>query len=106
MEFIINEANFEELKASGKPVIVDFGAAWCGPCRHVAPIIEKLAEEYNGKIIIGTCDVDQNNALAAQFSVRSIPTVVFLKPDGTLMHKEVGLASKELYAAKAAELLA
>jgi thioredoxin 1 len=105
MEFNITEANFEELKASGKPVVVDFSAAWCGPCRHVAPIIEKLAEEYEGKIIIGTCDVDQNNGLAAQFGIRSIPTVVFLKPGGEIMHKEVGLASKELYAEKAAALL-
>lgn len=105
MEFIITEANFEELKASGKPVVVDFGAAWCGPCRHVAPIIEQLADEYKDRIIIGTCDVDQNNALAAQFGIRSIPTVVFLKPGGELMHKEVGLASKDVYASKAAELL-
>ncbi len=105
MEFIITEANFEELKASGKPIVVDFGAAWCGPCRHVAPIIEKLAEEYEGKVIIGTCDVDQNNGLAAQFGIRSIPTVVFLKPGGELCHKEVGLASKEVYAAKVAELI-
>ncbi len=105
MELIITEANFEELKASGKPMVVDFGAPWCGPCRHVAPIIEKLAGEYEGRVIIGTCDVDQNNGLAAKFSVRSIPTVVFLKPGGELMHKEVGLASKEVYAEKTAALL-
>ncbi len=75
------------------------------PVPSCSPHYRELAEEYEGKIIIGTCDVDQNNGLAAQFGIRNIPTVVFLKPGGELVHKEVGLAGKDVYAAKAAELL-
>lgn len=91
----ITSANFSELVASGKPVIVDFWAEWCGPCRMVAPIVEKLAEEYADKAIIGKCNVDENDEMTSQFSIRSIPTIIFLK-DGKMVDKQVGACSEDV----------
>ena len=71
MAKIIDSAAYDELVASGKPFVIDFWAEWCGPCRSLTPIIEELAEEYEGKVVIGKCDVDQNNDLAMKFSVRA-----------------------------------
>ena len=84
MAKIIDSAAYDELVASGKPFVIDFWAEWCGPCRSLTPIIEELAEEYEGKVVIGKCDVDQNNDLAMKFSVRNIPLVVFVKPGGQM----------------------
>ena len=71
-------AAYNELVASGKPFVIDFWAEWCGPCRALGPVIEELAAEYEGKVVIGKCDVDQNNDLAIKFGVRNIPPVVFV----------------------------
>ena len=79
MAQVINSANFEELVNSGKPMVLDFWAEWCGPCRMVAPIIDELATEYEGRVTIGKMDVDENNDVVAQFGVRNIPTVLFFK---------------------------
>ena len=100
----INSQNFEALIASGQPVVVDFWATWCGPCQMVGPFIEELAHEYEGRVIGGTCDVDQDSDLPGQFNVRNIPTILFFK-DGQLAKKLVGAQSKEVLKAAIEELL-
>ncbi len=104
MALEITDSNFEGLLAEGKPVVVDFWAPWCGPCKAVAPIIEELASEYDGQVIIGKCDVDENTDLPAQFGVRNIPTVLFLK-NGELVDKVVSSAPKSTYDEKIKALL-
>ena len=105
MALQITDSNFEEYLNAGKPMVLDFWAEWCGPCRSLTPIIEELAEEYEGKVVIGKCDVDQNNDLAMKFSVRNIPLVVFVKPGGQMNDKLVGAASKDAIKAKIDALL-
>ncbi|MBQ8672911.1 MAG: thioredoxin [Bacteroides sp.] len=100
----ITDNNYKELLADGKPVVMDFWAPWCGPCKMVAPIIEELAKEYEGKAIIGKCDVDDNNDVAAEFGIRNIPTVLFFK-DGQLVDKQVGSAPKSTYVNKLEAIL-
>lgn len=90
----ITDSNFSDLvMSSDKPVVVDFWAAWCGPCRMVGPLIEEMHGEYDGKALIGKVDVDQNPAISAQFSVRSIPTILFIK-NGQIVDKVVGAVPK------------
>jgi len=89
MALEINEQNYSELSAQGKPMVIDFSAAWCGPCRKMAPIIDALAEQYADQAIVGTCDVDDNEELSGQFGVRNIPVVFFVK-DGKVVDKLVG----------------
>ena len=93
MAIELTDLNFDEMLASGKPVIVDFWAEWCGPCRMVGPMVEELAKEYEGKAIIGKLDVDNNPAVTAKFGIRNIPTILFFK-NGTLADKQVGVAPK------------
>ncbi len=104
MALKITKESLSEAIASGKPVVVDFWAEWCGPCRMIGPIIEELAAEYEGKVIVGKCDVDENHDVAAQFGVRNIPTVVFLK-GGEVVDKQVGAAPKAMLQEKIAKLL-
>ena len=104
MALEINSQNFEALIASGQPVVVDFWATWCGPCQMVGPFIEELAHEYEGRVIVGKCDVDQDSDLPGQFNVRNIPTILFFK-DGQLAKKLVGAQSKEVLKAAIEELL-
>lgn len=87
------DANFNELINSDKPVLVDFWAEWCGPCRMVGPIVEQLAGEYEGKAIIAKMDVDQNSQTPAKFGIRSIPTLMVFK-NGRLVDKVIGATSK------------
>ena len=100
----INSQNFEALIASGQPVVVDFWATWCGPCQMVGPFIEEPAHEYEGRVIVGKCDVDQDSDLPGQFNVRNIPTILFFK-GGQLAKKLVGAQSKEVLKAAIEELL-
>ncbi|MCF8434148.1 MAG: thioredoxin [Crocinitomicaceae bacterium] len=100
MALEITDANFEEVVLkSDKPVVVDFWAAWCGPCRMVGPIIEELATEYEGKAVVGKVDVDNNPGVSAQFGIRNIPTILFVK-NGEIVDKLVGAAAKAQFAAK------
>ena len=104
MALEVTDANFEELVNAGKPMVLDFWAEWCGPCRMVSPIIDELATEYEGKVTIGKMDVDNNNDVIAQFGIRNIPTVLFFK-DGKLVDKQVGAAQKSAFVAKIDALL-
>lgn len=93
MEVTISKENFESLKNGNLPLVVDFWATWCGPCRMVAPIISKLAEKYDGKIIVGKCDVEENDDMAEEFGIRNIPTILFFK-GGEIVDKIVGAQSE------------
>lgn len=93
MEVTITTENFESLKNGALPLVVDFWATWCGPCRAIAPIIEELAKEYDGKLVVGKCDVEENDDLAMEFGIRNIPTLLFFK-NGEIVDKHVGAATK------------
>lgn len=96
----ITEANFEEVVMnSDKPVVIDFWAAWCGPCKMIAPIIDEMSGEYEGKAIIGKVDVDNNPGISAKFGVRNIPTVAFIK-GGEVVDKSVGAVPKSQLTSK------
>lgn len=98
MALEITDATFEEVVLkSDKPVVVDFWAAWCGPCRMVGPIIEELAQDYEGKAIVGKVDVDNHQQFAAKYGVRNIPTVLVFK-GGEIVNRQVGVAAKNVYA--------
>lgn len=100
MALEITDANFEELVLkSDKPVVVDFWAEWCGPCRMLTPIIEEMAGEYEGKAVIGKVNVDLNPGVSAQFGIRNIPTVLFVK-GGEIADKSVGAVPKTQLTAK------
>ena len=105
MALKLNNENFEEVMGKGMPVVIDFWATWCGPCRMVSPIIDELAEEYDGKVIICKCDVGEDgDEIAAQYRVRNVPTILFFK-DGNQVDKHVGTADKEQLKAKVEALL-
>ena len=104
MALEITDSNIQEILAEGKPVVMDFWAPWCGPCKMVGPIIDELATEYEGKVIIGKCDVDENGDVAAEYGIRNIPTVLFFK-NGELVDKQVGSAPKSAYVAKIEAIL-
>ena len=98
MALEIKDENFDEIVLKSKlPVMVDFWAAWCGPCRMVGPIIDELSDEYKGKAVIGKLDIDSNQQYAAQFGVRNIPTVLIFN-HGELIERKVGVVSKNEYA--------
>ena len=104
MEKIITDANFAEIINTDQPVLVDFWATWCGPCRALAPVVEELAHEFAGKAVVGKCNVDDCDDLPMNFGIRSIPTLLFFK-NGQLVDKSVGDASKADIAAKLNALL-
>lgn len=104
MEVNVSIDNFEELKNGAQPLVVDFWATWCGPCRMIGPIIKQLAEKYDGRITVGKCDVDDNEDLAAEFGIRSVPTILFFK-NGEIVDKIVGAASRQKFEEKFEALL-
>ena len=104
MALQITDANFEELLGTGKPMVLDFWAEWCGPCRMVSPIIDELAQEYEGRVTIGKINVDENDDVVGRFGIRNIPTVIFLK-NGEMVDKIVGATSKDKFKEKVENLL-
>ncbi len=97
MALEITDATFDEVVLkSDKPVLVDFWAAWCGPCRMVGPVIEEISGEYEGKAIVGKVDVDANQEFAAKYGVRNIPTVLVFK-NGEIVGRQVGVSPKNVY---------
>jgi thioredoxin 1 len=104
MTIELNDANFDEVVLKSQlPVVVDFWAEWCGPCRLVGPIVSEMAKEYEGKAVIGEVDVDNNPGISAKYGIRSIPTILFFK-DGELVNKQVGAVPKSNLVSKLEEL--
>ena len=100
MELEVNDDNFDEVVIkSDKPVLVDFWAEWCGPCRMVAPIMEDISQEYNGKALVVKCDVDSSPGVSAKYGIRNIPTILFFK-DGKIADKQVGAVPKANFVTK------
>lgn len=96
MAIEITDANFDEVVLkSDKPVIVDFWAEWCGPCRMVGPIVEEISQEFVGKAVVGKVDVDSNPNISMQFGIRNIPTILFFK-GGKMVDKQVGAVAKNV----------
>ena len=89
----VNDQNFAEVKQSNLPILIDIGATWCGPCKALAPIMEEIGAEYDGKAIIAKVDVDEAPGIASEFRVRNVPTVLFIK-NGAAVDKSVGLVAK------------
>lgn len=104
MEVTITAENFESLKNGELPLVVDFWATWCGPCRALGPVVSELAKEYDGKIVVGKCDVEENDDVAAEYRVRNIPTLLFFK-GGELVGKHVGAITEGDLRKKFDELL-
>lgn len=100
MALELTDANFDELVLkSDKPVLVDFWAEWCGPCRMVGPSVEELAKEYEGKAVIGKMDVDSNPNVSMQFGIRNIPALLYFK-NGQVVDKQIGVVPKSVLAGK------
>ena len=105
MAIAVNDANFNEVVLnSNKPVLLDFWAAWCGPCLMISPVIDELAVEYDGKAVIAKCDVDSSSDVPLKYGIRNIPTLLFFK-NGELKDKLVGATTKATIQAKIESLL-
>ena len=94
MAKVITNTNFADLIAGDKPVMIDFWATWCGPCRILSPTVDEIADEYADRITVAKCNVDDAEEIAAQFRIMSIPTLIFIK-DGAVVDKRVGVVSKD-----------
>jgi thioredoxin 1 len=95
----ITDSNFQEVINSEQPVLVDFWAEWCGPCKMIAPVVEELATDYEGKAVVGKVNVDENPNVSAQFGIRSIPTLLVFK-NGEIVDKQVGAVPKGVLSQK------
>ena len=104
MALVFTDESIKEIIKSGKPVVIDFWAEWCGPCRMVGPVVEELAKEYDGQVVIGKMDVDENTETPNEFGIRNIPTILFFK-DGKVVDKQIGATQKAVLEAKIKALL-
>ena len=104
MAHVITDANFAETLNTDKPVLVDFWATWCGPCKAISPIVDEVASEYEGKAVVGKCNVDDCDDVPMNFNIRSIPTLLFFK-NGELVDRHVGVISKADLVAKINSML-
>lgn len=102
---IINDENYEAVVAEGKPMMLDFWATWCGPCKKIGPDIEALAQEYKGQVIVGKVNVEEADDLATKFKIRNVPTVLYIK-NGEVVDKIVGATTKDKFEEKLKALLA
>jgi thioredoxin 1 len=100
----ITDGNWEALMQGGKPVVMDFWAEWCGPCRMITPIVDEVAKEYEGKVVVGKVDIDNNPNITVHFGIRNIPTLLFFK-EGELVDKHVGAIRKPEMIEKMSKLL-
>ncbi len=99
MAKIITDQNYDATVAEGLPLVIDFSATWCGPCKKIAPIIDELAAEYEGKVNICKCDVDDNEELTSKFGIRNVPSIFFIK-NGEIVDKHVGAGTKQQFQEK------
>ncbi|MDR1381536.1 MAG: thioredoxin [Tannerella sp.] len=104
MALKVTDENYSELLSGDKPVVLDFWAEWCGPCRMVGPVIDELAAEYENRVVVGKVDVDDNDDIVTEYGIRNIPTVLFFK-DGVVIDKQVGVAQKSVFIEKMNRLL-
>ena len=104
MAKVINDANIAEVLASGKLVVIDFWATWCGPCRVLGPTVEEVAEEYSDKAIVAKCNVDDCEDISMKYGIRNIPTLVFIK-NGEVVDRTVGVVSKQDITSRIEKLL-
>jgi thioredoxin 1 len=105
MALEVNRANYDEVINSDKVIILDFWATWCGPCRAIAPYIDEIAKEYEGQVIVGKVNIDDDNDdLAIKYGIRNIPAVLYIK-DGKLVDKQIGAAGKDVFVQKLKAIL-
>lgn len=104
MAFTFEDSTVHDIINSGKPVVIDFWAQWCGPCRNLAPIVEELAKQYEDQAVIGKCDIEEQSEMTDEYGITTIPTLLFFK-DGKLVERSVGSMSKQALEEKIKKLI-